>query len=117
MAAVAGRYVSGYATPTSNNEEIIARHADGRRVHPAGRGRRRPRSPAHLRHVLGQDGRLRHMVDGMTRPDEDVKRLEEQSGGYGGPGVEAEESPEQRAADKASTKVTGQEEADCGADA
>lgn len=54
--------------------------------------------------------------EGMTEPDEDVKRLEEQSGGYGGPGVEAEESPEQRAADRASAKVTDQEEADSGED-
>jgi hypothetical protein len=41
----------------------------------------------------------------MTEPTEDADQLEQerlaaQSGGYGGPGVEAEETPEQRAADR-----------------
>ena len=44
----------------------------------------------------------------VTEPKDDTEKLErqrleerlaEQSGGYGGPGVEAEETPEQRAAE------------------
>jgi hypothetical protein len=44
----------------------------------------------------------------MAEPNDDIeqlerqqleKRLAEQRGGYGGPGVEAEETPEQRAAE------------------
>jgi hypothetical protein len=65
-----------------------------------------------LRGVICVDcpaARLNHPYGGvMAEPNDDIeqlerqqleKRLAEQSGGYGGPGVEAEETPEQRAAE------------------